>query len=507
MAETSSDFHLNNQSKIAGTVNCLDRVIIQGSLSAWGCPYSINSFLITQGIKITEYRAYAFGKNNAVRARIEKVALENNCHIVHINSPKRFDKEYHIQQILLKRGNKEGIVQIYSSMEICDCYKENYDKANNKCSLVYVTSKCLHYYIYFIDRQFGLCFIRIPTYIPFRIQFYMNGHNYLANKLEANNISFKMEDNAFSFISDYDLANKLSNDIRAEDIHASLDAIIKRYIPFLEETKQVYRWTISQAEYSTDIIFNNDNELQLLYDQLVINCIHAVKPGNVATFFSRKLAPKYKQDVGGNFNLQIQGTRIKHHMGVNSIKMYNKGKNILRIETTINKITEFKIYRMVSQRDGKQVRKLADMKKSIYSLFDLCKCCQAANFRYLDYIATFDDYSEGKKNIDKLSQKVNDNGRSSRGFNLFDPTEAQILLATDAGEFNINGFRNKDIRNKLNNTFSPHQTSQIIKRLLLHKIIKKVKNTYKYYLTKFGKQVLAGAHIVKELLIIPALAV
>ncbi len=506
MAEISSDFHLNHQNKIAGTINCLDRVIIQGTLSEWGCAFRMDSFLIHQGIKITEFRAYALVQNNKVRDRIEKVAAENNCHIEHIKSPQRFDKEFHIQQILLKRGNDEGIIQIYSAMEICDCYKETYDKANNKCFLRFITSKCLHYYIYFIDRQFGLCFLRIPTYIPFRIQFYMNGHNFLANKLKANNISFEMEDNAFSFISNYDLANKLSNDIRAEDIHASLDAIIKRYIPFLEETKQFYRWTIDQSEYSTDIIFKNNRELQPIYDQLVIKCIHAVKPDDVATFFSRKLSASYQQDVGGKYNRQIQGTRIKHHMGVNSIKMYNKGKNILRIETTVNKITEFKIHRIVLQRDGNQVRKLAAMKKSIYSFFDLCNCCKAANFRYLDYIASFDDYSEGKKNIDKLSQKVNDNGRSSRGFNLYDQADAQILLAMDSGEFNINGLRNKNLRKKLNNTLSPHQTSRIIKRLLLHKIIKRVKNTYKYYLTKFGKRVLAGALIVKELLIIPALA-
>ena len=29
--------------------------------------------------------------------------------------------------------------------------------------------KCLHYYFYFIDPQLGLCYLRVPTWCPFRL--------------------------------------------------------------------------------------------------------------------------------------------------------------------------------------------------------------------------------------------------------------------------------------------------------------------------------------------------
>jgi hypothetical protein len=124
------------------------------------------------------------------------------------------------------------------------------------------------------------------------------------------------------------------------------------------------------------------------------------------------------------------------------------------------------------------------MKKSIYSLYELCKCCLAANSRYLDFIASFEDNSSGIKNLDTVSQKITDHDRSYRGFNFFEPVDAQILLALESGEFNINGFRNKSLRKKLSDSLSASAVSRILKRLLLHGIIKKVKNTYKYYLTK-----------------------
>jgi hypothetical protein len=39
------------------------------------------------------------------------------------------------------------------------------------------TGKCLHYYFYFIDAELGLIYLRVPTWCPFRLQFYCNGHS------------------------------------------------------------------------------------------------------------------------------------------------------------------------------------------------------------------------------------------------------------------------------------------------------------------------------------------
>ncbi|MBI2837532.1 MAG: hypothetical protein HYX75_04415 [Acidobacteria bacterium] len=48
----------------------------------------------------------------------------------------------------------------------------------------------------------------------------------------------------------------------------------------------------------------------------------------------------------------IEGTRIKHHVGPASIKMYDKFGLVLRIETTINDVSFFRHYRHGEQRDG-----------------------------------------------------------------------------------------------------------------------------------------------------------
>ena len=50
--------------------------------------------------------------------------------------------------------------------------------------------KCLHYYFYFIDAELGLIYVRVPTWAPFRLQVYCNGHSWLARKLTAEGIGF-----------------------------------------------------------------------------------------------------------------------------------------------------------------------------------------------------------------------------------------------------------------------------------------------------------------------------
>jgi predicted MarR family transcription regulator len=45
--------------------------------------------------------------------------------------------------------------------------------------------------------------------------------------------------------------------------------------------------------------------------------------------------------------------------------------------------------------------------------------------------------------------------------------------------------------------------SRLLKRLRTHGLIKKVGHTYKYYVTAFGKEVVATALKIRELVIIP----
>ena len=61
---------------------------------------------------------------------------------------------------------------------------------------------------------------------------------------------------------------------------------------------------------------------------------------------------------------------------------------------------------MVEHRDGTTSRKLASMKKGIYSLSVLREMVENANQRYIEFISAIDDTSVGVNNLNKISRTV-----------------------------------------------------------------------------------------------------
>ena len=213
----------------------------------------------------------------------------------------------------------------------------------------------------------------------------------------------------------------------------------------------------------------------------------------------------YQNEMGNRFDTRIEGTRIKHTMGPVSIKMYDKFRLILRIETTVENVSFFKHYREVEHKDGTRSMAWAEMKKTIYSLAPLRELLLAANRRYLEFISAIEDDKAGTGKLNKISQPVEANDRNYRGFNFFDPRDEELFESLGRGEFNISGFQNKDLRQRLRDRNSG-QISRTMKRLRVHGLIKKVGRTYKYYLTALGKQVIALGLKLKQLYIIPTLS-
>lgn len=490
--------------KIRGILSCFDRVVIQGTLPTFCYAQGMTGFLKHSEIRIFDYPRFAEPLREELRENAERIAKENGLEIEFIPK-KNFRKEDRIRDILKIRGQHPGLVHIFSAMEPCQTYKPWHDKKTHETFLKPDTGKCLHYYFYCIDEELGLCYVRVPTWCPFRLQIYFNGHSRLAISLSRQGISWTLMDNAFSDISDFNQAQSLSDSFTVDPLHKKLDLFAKRFCPIITKFDLDYHWSIMQAEYATDIVFKHQRVLQTIYDHLTRTAIHTVKPGNIATFLGRKLHEYYQGELGNNFNTRIEGTRIKHTMGSVSIKMYDKFGLILRIETTVNDVSFFKHYRLVEHRDGKKTHKLAQMKKYIYSLPALGELLLAANRRYLDFISAIDDPSVGVKKLHKISKTIVDGERSYKGFNLFDDDDQLLFESIAAGEFTISGLQNKHLRSKLQGKTSA-QISRTLKRLHLHGLIRKIGHTYKYYLTKLGSQLVTMGLKLRQLVIIPTLA-
>lgn len=195
-----------------------------------------------------------------IRAQAERVAAEAGIEVEYIKKPKGCHKEDRIREILTERGDHPGLVHVFSVMELCSSYRPWHDKRTGMTYLRGEGGKCVYYYFYFVDEVLGLCFLSVPTWCPFRAQFYFNGHNWLASSLRAAGISFELQDNALAEISDWHKAQELSDELKVTEIHARMDAAVARYVPDLAPLGR-YHWSISQAKYATDIVFRSADDL------------------------------------------------------------------------------------------------------------------------------------------------------------------------------------------------------------------------------------------------------
>jgi len=490
-------------SKINCVLSCLDRVIITGTLPEICHPGAMAAYLGARHTRLFDYPRFWQPQRAELQAHAKQLAAANGLTIEFIRK-NNFRKEARVQEIVARRGDHPGLVHIFAAMERCSSFEPWHDKTTHETFLKFSEAKCLHYYFYFIDEALGLCYLRVPTWAPFRLQFYFNGHNWLARRLVRRGIGHHLVGNVFTDIEDFAEAQRLADNLPVDRLHRRLDGIAATYCPILRHFTRGYHWNLSQVEYATDIAFRSQQNLAPLYEALTRTAIHAVKPDHIATFLGRKLDARYQDEMGNHFQTRILGTRLKHEMGRTGIKMYDKLGRVLRIETTTSDVTFFKHHRRVEHRNGESSFELASMRKTIYSLPALCQLMNAANERYLAFISTIDDPAIPLKQLDKIAEPVRDGDRASRGFNLFQREDRSLFEAIVRGEFQLRGFSNRLLRTVLPEATAA-RVSRLIKRLRLHGLIKRIGRTYRYYLTVLGQKTITAALTLRETCILRSL--
>jgi len=490
--------------RIAGVLSCYDRIVITGTLPTVCYAEGMTRFLYAHEIRIFDYPEFASMLRDRVRARAGELAARTGIEIEHI-AKSHVRKEEVVAKVLEERGEHPGLVHVISAMEACDCYQRWHDKTTNKNFVRPDSGKCLHYYFYFMDDDLGLVYLRVPTWAPFRLQFYCNGHNWLARRLTAEGIDFTAADNAFLRIADWPRAQELADGFSPDRLHAVLDRYAALCCPVLDVFEQVYHWSLMQVEYATDLAFRSPATLGPLYEQLIRESVLSVRAEQIATFLGRQITPQLAQELGSQFSTRIEGTCIKHRFGKSSIKMYDKFGCVLRIETTTNDVSFFKHHRKVEHRDGPPTRAIAPVKKTIYSLIDLREILLACNRRYLAHLSALDDFSAGMRALDRLTKPRSVEGKTIKGINFFDPVDNALLHAFQNPRVNIAGVRRADLRPLLDE-LSPSRLSRQLHRLREIGVIKKVAGTYRYYLTKSGRAAIAALCRLTQSVIIPTLA-
>ena len=139
-----------------------DRVVVTGTLPGVCYAAGMTRFLYANDIRIFDYPQFAARLRDQVRERAAALAAQAGVTIAHI-AKSHIRKEAVVAKVLEQRGTDPGLVHIISAMEACDAYQPWHDKATHRTYVRPDSGKCLHYYFYFIDADYGLIYLRVPT--------------------------------------------------------------------------------------------------------------------------------------------------------------------------------------------------------------------------------------------------------------------------------------------------------------------------------------------------------
>jgi len=489
--------------KIIATLTCFDRIIFKGYLpisSASG----MAAFFHNQQWLIKDFKKQAPAQSAIIKEHMQGLAEKARRPLLYPQPRQR--KEDLARQIAQRRNITDGLICVCSVLEACSSFKIAYQKGRPQFQAA--RRKCNFYYLYYMDREFGLMHIRLQSWFPFSVQIYVNGHEWLARKMDRHGVKYKKIDNAFLHIEQPQRAQRFADSLCKKNWPRILDAFAHRVNPHMRGilTGMHYYWVTDQCETAIDIMFRSRQALKNLYQQLLRHATLCFSAEDVLTFLGRKLHGCFKGEVLNDFKVRVPGARIKHRMKDNWIKMYDKHSIVLRIETVINRPSEFPIRRR-GMRKGQLITGWFPMAKRVTNLPRYYEVSRNACRRYLDALSVVDDPTAAVQELDKLCEPAKRNGRSYRGLNPLRKDDALLLAAIMPGQYHIQGFRHRDLASQLypkppENIIEARRRSRRVTRLIsllrAHRLIAKISHSRRYRITKRGARLVASAIYLRE---------
>lgn len=494
-------FLARHASKIKGVLQGFDRIRFRGTLRWLANTKGMMNWLWHQQVPLTEFKELAVSLTDQIDQEAERLAKTVGPKVTYLESSKT-SKEDAAQVLAAERGIREGLVGVLKCVEPARTFEVRGNRQTKHIELRSHWGKCSHYYFYYVHPEFGWMHVRLQSWLPFTIHAVINGRDWLGQQLQRAGVAFEKRDNCFVDVGDMSRAQQLLDTQLKTQWEPTLNELRRLAHPRHERIFGTdlphYYWSADETEWATDVLFRSSSDLAELYSPLVRHGMTTFGSGDVLQFLGRR--PHVQMfstaEISSDLKTRPEGTRIKHVLNHNSIKMYDKQESVLRIETTVNDARGMKAYR-ASEADPAGPKAWRKLRKGVADLPRRAQVSQAANERYLEALSTVEVTEPLKTTAASLVRPASWRGRRVRALNPLALEDGRLLQAISRGEFTIQGFRNQDLRALLfDQPASPttiqgrRQSAKVTRLLRLlrgHKLITKIPKTHRYQLTKRGR--------------------
>jgi len=492
---------------VVGVTSGFDRIVFQGMIRPLMYPEGAMGFFQRRRIAFKDARKWVLEQTERLVSAVEAWSLRECGERITYLPSSSTRKEEVARDRQRNKGITAGLVGAWSCVEAGGSYR--LVPAPGAPELRYVQTRCKHLYLYLDHQDYGFMSVRVQTWFPYRIQIAMNGREWLARQLERSGVGFLRRGNKILQVDDFDAMQPLLDRQLTTDWCALLDSFVPLAFPTLAATLGTdlsYTWTLWQSEWASDLLFQDRSVLDEVIDAMVRHAFIGGHPDRLLSYFGHPARKdgQPRRDFSGSLKTSIltldgEGTRIRHWLGSNSVKMYNEA-NVLRIETTVNNPAAFRAHRR-KQGAGKDApTHLLPLRKGVADTTLRALACQGVNDRFADHLATTRSALPLRSVLATVTQRKRKDGRSIRGL---DPTgkDLELLKAIADPRFTVSGFSNRDLRPLL--TADPRfpgktdrqrsgMTTRSLRLLRDHGLIRRLPKARRYHLTANGRTLVAA---------------
>ncbi len=509
----NDDFTQYNEELLEGHYDCVDRIVLNGYFplgqQGGGVRYWWQQLTGSDQSLDQEHLQRMAGRFSR---RVHAYAKQNHIPLLHCEMGVR--KHELAQQHRPSDPDFQGLFLILVAKapalvwEVKKC-KNDIPHLERKTPWPYVN----HFYFHIIDQEWGHITIKISGHPPFGIQVMLNGHEWVERQARRQTISFIKEGNCFVGGSIQAL-DQVADTLCAPHAIGRVAQVCDRWVYSsglcfalsLEEQGGSgfhYRYSCYQLEYSRNLLFERGTVLDKVFQGLIDRTRSLLDGDKVKTIFGWKYRPHHRRSHG---SIPFRWERIvdesaydltvfKVHFRRLTLKMYDKGGRVLRIEAIAHNVQDLGC--------GKGVEKLSIMLGKLRRMvIDFLNALCAAHLSFLD---------EGV--LDWLPQPMQRGARRLAGVDLQKARMRAVSQAVLALAAKPDGFTSQELAEKTHElmgkrapAYTPRQALYDLSKLRGKGLLDRVGKTRRYWCKMQGIRTLAGLFILREKVIKPVLA-
>jgi hypothetical protein len=368
-----------------------------------------------------------------------------------------------------------------------------------------------HYHFHILDKHWGHISIRMSGHPPFGAQILLNGHEWLERQARKEAICYSKEGNCFVGGSDLAALNHLAVGLEGSSGLIQLAKVCDRWIysaclcfglTRAEQQRSDFRYAYSsyQLEYSRNLLFKSGPKLDQVYQGLIDRTRNLLDVARLKTIFGRRHRPHQYRGKCQRLEKILERsvhdlTVFKLHFGRLTLKMYDKGERVLRIELIVNNTAELQC--------GKGIEKLPIiLARSQQMIVEFLGVVQAAHLSFLP-----------AEQLDTLAMPTYRGQQRLAGVDIQKPrlrvvAQALIALAPQPDGFTAEQLAAR-VRRQQGRTMARYNTRKAaydLRKFRGKALVQRIAKTRRYRVRRPGIRTLAALLILREQVLKPVLA-